>query len=53
MSLVVPLLAMLSRELLGVLHELLAILEELFGELGAQRMLRFGVVDESHERLNN
>lgn len=40
-----PLLAVLFRVLLGVLRELLAVFQILLGEVGAQRMLGFWLVD--------
>jgi len=52
-SLVMSLLAVLARELFGILHELLAVLEKLLGQLGTQWMLRFWIIDEGDERLNH
>lgn len=48
-----PLLAELSRELLGVLEELLAVLLQLLGQIGAQRMLRLRVVHQRNQRVEH
>lgn len=53
MSLIMPFLAVLARELFGILQKLLAILQELFGELRTQWMFRLGIVHQRHERLND
>ena len=44
---------MLFREVLGVLHELLAVLEVLLGQVAPERVLGFGLVDQGHQRLDD
>lgn len=52
-DLVVPFLAVLSSELLSILHKLLAIFKEFFGEFSAQWMFWFRIVHQRHKSLNN
>ena len=44
---------MLFREVLRVLHELLPVLEVLFGQVAPERVLGLGLVDKGHQRLDD
>jgi len=46
-------LAVLLREFFGILHELLFVLAVFFGQVTAQRVVRFRLVDEGNESLND
>ena len=43
------LLAILSRIVFGILHELLAILQKFLGQVGTQRMFGLGIVDQRYQ----
>ena len=44
---------MLFRKVLRVLHELLAVLEVLLGQVPPERVLGLGLVDEGDQRLDD
>ena len=48
-----PLFTVLFRKVLRVLHELLAVLEVLLGQVTPERVLGFGLVDEGDQRLDD
>lgn len=46
-------LAVLLGEVFCVLHELLPVFHVLFCQITSERMVRFGFVDQGHQRLND
>ena len=48
-----PLFTVLFRKVLRVLHELLAVLEVLLGQVPPERVLGLGLVDEGDQRLDD
>ena len=48
-----PLFTVLFRKVLRVLHELLPVLEVLFGQVAPERVLGLGLVDQRHQRLDD